>query len=269
MSDPAARPHGYPVTPAYGQQHAGPAAPTGTAGARPGGGRPAAPRSALALALGLSLVWNLLSVVGVLFLGWPAGNVFLLFWAENAVLGLCTLVKVATAQGRVPANVRVSGIFASGSPTVISLFFAFHYGLFCLVHLVFTLIVAIRIGIEPTFLLLGFPVLLLALRYTVETITTWFGPGGQRGSVSAVQAMIQPYPRIVVLHVSVLLASGLGLGGFASSSWGEWGERLRPVLAALPADWRTPGVAVVVLLVVVKTVVDLVSTRWALRAWVS
>ena len=92
------------------------------------------------------------------------------------------------------------------------------------------------------------------------------GPGGQRGSVSAAQAMIQPYPRIVVLHVSVLLAFGLGLGGFASSSWGEWGERLRPVLAALPADWRTPGVAVVVLLVVVKTGVDLVTTRWAVRA---
>lgn len=267
MSDPAARPRGYPVTPAYGQPSAGAATPGRFGGRRPDVRRGAASGSATALALGLSLVWNALAIVGVLLLGWPAGNVFLLFWAENAILGLCTLVKVATARGAVPGGVRVTGILASGSPTLTSLFFGFHYGLFCLVHLVFTVIVAIAIGIEPTFLLLGVPVVLLAVRYAVETLTTWFGAGGQRSSVSAAQAMIQPYPRIAVLHVSVLLAFGLGVGAVAASpSLAEWSERVGPVLAALPADWRTPGVAMVVLLMVVKTVVDLFTTRWALRA---
>lgn len=263
MSDPAARPHGYPSTPAYGQPPPGAATSPGDTGGRPTGRRAAAPRSATALAISLSLAWNLLTIVGVLLLGWPAGNVFLLFWAENAILGLATLVKVATARGAAPAGVRVTGVAASGSPTVIALFFAFHYGLFCVVHLVFTVIVAVSVGIEPTFLLLGLPVVLLAVRYAVETVTTWFGSGGQRDGVSAAQAMFQPYPRIIVLHLSVLLAFGLTLGSVAAAGWSE---RLRPLLAMLPPDWQTPGVAVVVLLMGVKTVVDLFTTRWALRA---
>lgn len=272
MSDPAT-PRSYPAVPAYGQLPPGsppprvPSDPGAPAQVPAGGRAAAAPRSGARLALGLSLVWNALTLLGVLAFGWPPGNVFLLFWAENAVLGLCTLVKVATARGAVPSHVHVSGIAASGNPVLLAVFFAFHYGLFCVVHLVFTIFVAVSVGVESSFLLLGFPVVLLAVRYTVETLTTWFGPEGQRRTTAPGMAMFAPYPRIIVLHLAVLVAFGLTIGhGAAASARGAWTERLAPLLATLPAGWRTPGVAVVLLLVLLKTVVDLITTRRAFRA---
>ncbi len=81
-----------------------------------------------------------------------------------------------------------------------ALFFGFHYGLFCLVHAVFTGFVAYTLGVEATFLFLGLPIVLIVIRYTVEVSTVWFG-AGQREVVSPAKAMLQPYPRIIVLHV--------------------------------------------------------------------
>lgn len=37
---------------------------------------------------------NLVPIVGVLFLGWSLGNLMLLYWAETAVIGLYTILKV-------------------------------------------------------------------------------------------------------------------------------------------------------------------------------
>jgi hypothetical protein len=225
---------------------------------------PAAPTSAPArrgvgVGLVLALAWNLVPLVGVLAFGWPAGNVLVLFWVENAVLGLCTLVKVVTARG--PAGtITVNGRPRPGTPALWALFFALHYGIFCLVHAAFTGIVAYRIGLDTGFWLLGMPVVLLAVRYAVETATSWFGPGGQRETVTPGRAMVQPYPRIIVLHLAVLLSFGLVIGG--ADAVPPW---LADLTAGLPAAWRSPGYAVVVLLLVLKTAVDLVTTRWALR----
>lgn len=260
---PPPPPPSYPATPAYGEG----------AGRRPDpfqGGRPLAgsdggppPRPAgVALAVALSVAWNAVALLGVLLLGWPAGNVLLLFWVENAVLGLVTLVKVVTAQGEPTGTLTVNGQPRQGSPALYGLFFTFHYGLFCLVHLVFTGVVAWQIGVEPTFWLLGLPAVLLVVRYAVETATSWFGADGQRRTISPSQAMGQPYPRVIVLHLAVLLSFGLVVGGAGVDGLPAW---LSAVTDLLPPGWRTEGVLAVALLLVIKTVVDLLTTRWVLR----
>ena len=271
MTGPTPPPPSYPSTPGYGEGGHGEAtAPRPRRGNPFQGGRPlsdppeepALRPSGVALAIALSVAWNLVALLGVLVLGWPAGNVLALFWVENAVLGLVTLVKVLTAQGRSTGTITVNGRPRAGSPGLYAVFFTFHYGLFCLVHLVFTGFVAVSVGLEPTFWLLGFPAVLLVVRYAVEIATSWFGAGGQRQTISANRAMVQPYPRIIVLHLAVLAAFALvisGLGPEGRPGWLQAGTDL------LPAAWRTDGVAAVALLLVLKTVVDLVTTRWALR----
>ena len=247
----------YPQMPAYGQ------------GYRPGGeasrpvtspaqapdvptGPPVRPHG-VGLALALSVAVNALTLVGVLALHWPAGNVFLLFWAENVVLGLITLVRVGTTEVT-PSN-RVST----------ALFFCVHYGLFCAVHLSFAAVVARRLGVELSFLYLGLPVALLVVRYTVELVTTWFGEDGLRRRTSPRQAMIAPYPRIVVLQVGVLLAFGLVLVTFFSGLPDSPLSEVDRVLSALPPWLGRPEVLAVVILMGVKTLVDVITTRRALR----
>ena len=265
MTGPTPPPPSYPATPAYGEggdPRPGPGNPF--PGGRPlAAEQPAGPRSSgVGLAIALSVAWNLVTLVGVLALGWPAGNVLALFWVENAVLGVVTLVKVLTAQGTSTATVTVNGRRREGSRALFGVFFTFHYGLFCLVHLVFTGFVAVGVGLEPTFWLLGLPVVLLVVRYAVETATSWFGADGQRRTISPSRAMGQPYPRIVVLHLAVIGSFALVLSGAGSGAGPAW---LRSLTGLLPPAWREDGVVVVVLLLALKTVVDVVTTRWALR----
>ena len=152
------------------------------------------------------------------------------------------------------------------TPGLSALFFCVHYGIFCLVHLAFSLVVALAVGLQPTFLLLGLPVLLLLVRYAVETVQTWFGPEGQRSGTSPSRAMVQPYPRVIVLHLAVLGAFALVItGATRSSALAGWQQRLAPLTDLLPVAWQTRGVLVVALLLAVKTVVDVATVRWALR----
>lgn len=79
--------------------------------------------------------------------------------------------------------------------------------------------------------------------------------------------MVQPYPRIIVLHVSILLASAVVIADLTQDEHlAAVRERAEPALRTLPAPWQTQGVAVVAVLVVIKTVVDVFTTRRALRA---
>lgn len=206
-----------------------------------------------ALLLGLAV--NVATLIGVTRFGWPPGNVYLLFWIENAVVGATTMVKVLTARGRqadggtgFQLNDRPAG------PVAAALFFSVHYGIFCVVHLAFTAILAYRIGMDPTWLLLGVPAILIVFRYVVELATNWFG-AGVRDRVTPGQPMIAAYARIVVLHVAVLLGWGVG----------DLGERLGWLTRLLPAGMDSPEVALVVLLLGLKTVVDLLTTVYATR----
>lgn len=116
------------------------------------------------LSVAAGVVFNFVILLGVLVFGWPPGNVFALFWIENAALGLVTLVKVASARGPSAKGITVNSRERPGSPMLFALFFTFHYGIFCVVHGVFTGIIAWKIGFEASLALLGLPVVLLLIR---------------------------------------------------------------------------------------------------------
>ena len=248
----------YPRTPAYGEGY-----PSGGAGPRPGSpapvrgaptGPPVEPRGVW-LALALSVAVNLLTLLGVLVLGWPAGNVFLLFWCENVVLGLITLVRIGTAEVDPARRVRTA------------LFFCVHYGIFCVgapgLHPRRRLAPRLRTSASSPS---GLPVVLVVVRYAVELVRTWFGPEGLRARTTPRQAMFAPYPRVVVLQVGVLVAFLLLVASFFAGLPDSPVASYGRVVGALP-DWLgRPAVLAVVVLLLVKTVVDLLTTRRALRA---
>ncbi len=212
----------------------------------------------VALAVGL----NAITVLGVVAFGWPAGNVFVLFWVENAVIGGWNVVRILTARGD-GAGERAPRLTINGRPTAVTpgplaLFFCFHYGLFCLVHAVFTGFVAYTLGVEATFLFLGLPIVLIMIRYTVEVTSVWFG-AGQRDVVSPAKAMMQPYPRIIVLHVAVIIAFAVTLSQLDGS---VVPDALQPTLTAMGA-LAGQDVWLVLLLVGLKTVADVWTTQRA------
>lgn len=160
---------------------------------------------------------NLVPVFGVLFLHWNVGAIVVLYWTENLVVGLYTLLKMLLTGGRTALGLM--------------LFFCLHYGGFCAIHGVFVLELtqfAGEISSElPTaswpgplvviqkILYFGQQILdaapqeftwaclALLLSHGVSFLLLFVGQQEyRRTSVSAL--MSSPYKRIAVLHIAVI-----------------------------------------------------------------
>jgi hypothetical protein len=141
---------------------------------------------------------NLLPVWAVLEGRAGMGDVFLVYWFENVVVWACGIVRVATAQG----IDTMGGV--TGRRTGLAPFFALHYGVFTLGHGFFAVFMAVVVGLEGGIgevLLLS---LLIAVSHLVSLAVNWFGRG-ERLVVGAGTAAWAPYPRMLVLHVGIIL----------------------------------------------------------------
>lgn len=186
------------------------------------------------LALAALVVVNLVPLFGVLFLGWRLFDILALYWLENGVIGLFTILKMLTSD---PAE---AAMLAHVSKLFRIPFFAFHYGLFWAVHGLFLFALfgdgggsfwslsgfsvrdmpasaLWRVGSEGGF---GLAALSLLLSHGVSFVTNFLGRGEFRRLTPA-ELMFQPYGRVFVLHAVVLL------GGVAVTLLGE------PLLALL------------------------------------
>ncbi|MEJ0022031.1 MAG: DUF6498-containing protein [Alphaproteobacteria bacterium] len=90
---------------------------------------PPDPRMRLARIAG-ALIVNLIPVLGVLFGGWSAFALLLLYWLENVVIGVFNIARmIAAGVAKGPGGIAACLFVVP--------FFAFHYGMFCLVHGIF------------------------------------------------------------------------------------------------------------------------------------
>lgn len=135
---------------------------------------------------------NLVPLAGVLAFGWSAGELLALYWLENVVVGASTILKMAWTG-------KASALFFVP-------FFAFHYGLFTLVHgiVVYTLFV------QPEGLALArlandlrVPFLALVASHGVSFVVH-FARGAERRAADPSKLFLAPYPRVVVMHVTVI-----------------------------------------------------------------
>lgn len=162
------------------------------------------------------VIGNLIPVGGVLFLGWDAVQILILYWVENLVLGVLTLPRILAARGDMQAAEGQS----KENPGCLGLFFTVHYGFFCMGHGVFAFILAndfIKaegVGAEGawsrTFGDPGFwwAILAIALVNLILQVREWWMRGLWR-TASPNLEMFKPYGRIVVLHVTVLFGAWL------------------------------------------------------------
>lgn len=151
---------------------------------------------------------NLIPLFGVVCYGWQVFPIMFLFWFENVVVGLFNVVKMAWAGG-LGSNVGVKLFLVP--------FFTVHYGIFTMVHglFVFAMFGADwrgGAGAFPSFdrvqdLLtqqhLGWAVLGLVVSHGFSFVTNYLRDGTYRTAVLPI-IMMQPYGRVVVLHLAIL-----------------------------------------------------------------
>lgn len=215
------------------------------------------------MASGLSLlVANLVPIFGILLFGWEPALVMLLYWLESAVIAVFNICKMLLASVfDKDGSFQPLGILGGA---FLSAFFTVHFGIFMLVHGIF-LIVFMRIGFLPAPRDWALPDMTPPGMLESVLQLFWRGDWGATlgGPASAVVAMflshgisfvihfvrgreyvaaetgnlmLLPYRRIFVMHLTIIL------GAFAVVG-----------LAALGVT----APAIVVVLVVLKTVADL------------
>lgn len=183
---------------------------------------------------------NLIPLFGVLFFGWSLFSIMVLYWLENGIIGFFNFFKIGLASGSPIPEVShasrpgpqsfVARVFSMG-------FFALHYGLFWVVHGVFVFVlfgglVAGTSGASGSAWSGGMTLAAFALllSHGASFLINFLGKKEYLG-VSPQQQMMQPYGRVVVLHITILG------GGFLVMALGT------PILA-------------LVVLIVLKTAID-------------
>jgi hypothetical protein len=186
------------------------------------------PTSALLL-----VISNLLPLIGVIWWGWNAYLLVLLFWCENVVVGVFNILRMVTANG--------GGLGGQLSKVFLIPFFTFHYGMFTFVHGIFVVAMfsggfgtgtsgatsSLPASAGPGSLLavvteairshhLGWPLLALVLSHGFSFATNYIGSGEYR-RITAPELMGRPYGRIIALHVTILIGGFLALA--TNSHW--------------------------------------------------
>lgn len=186
--------------------------------------------SLVALVLG-----NAFPIFGVLFLGWTVFPLVLLYWLENVVVGGFNILKMLLAEPRDP-------VCWAGKAFIIP-FFLVHFGGFTYVHGMlllaffgpkdvqpFSLVTAVPAAIRANHL--GWGVLSLVASHGVSFFTNYLR-NGEYERASLTTLMGQPYSRVIVLHMTVLL------GGWVVMLLGSpIGALIVLVALKTAADWR-------------------------------
>ena len=169
---------------------------------------------------------NLLPVAGVLFWNWDPGEIFIIYCLETVIIGIFNLIKMAIAGAYQKQNLWYNQGKAIPMPAIFfMLFFIVHYGLFVAVQTgIFTQVSGIGRSNGffdfflhwPKYITENSSVLLLSffISYGVKLVTEFILPR-QYKTVPLMVLMFQPYMRIFIQQVTVLLGSiflGFGAG---------------------------------------------------------
>lgn len=148
----------------------------------------------------LSLIGvNLIPIVGVVFFGWDVASIMLLYWSENVVIGFYNVLRMIKAQG------KASKYGSQGKAGTI-FFFIIHYGMFTFVHGMF---VASLFGLpEKNYLGVAVAVAGLFFSHGVSYRKN-FILQEEFKKISYDELFMQPYKRVIVMHLTIILGGGV------------------------------------------------------------
>jgi hypothetical protein len=189
---------------------------------------PVAERYRIDLPLLALVLANLVPLFGVLLLDWNVGAIVMLYWTENLVIGLYTLLKMLVTGGSAALGLM--------------LFFCLHYGGFCTIHGMFVLELTKFAGEISTQLPaaswpgplvlvqkaiyfgqqildaapqeFSWACIALLLSHGVSFLLLFIGQQEYRHTTINI-LMAAPYKRIAVLHIAVII------GGFLVIELGQ------------------------------------------------
>ena len=178
------------------------------------------------------ILTNLIPLMGVLFFEWSIASIIFLYWLENVVIGFYNVLKMITVRRQTSPGTHVPRIMQYIAKAFTIGFFILHYGAFTAAHgLVVTRLLQAFSPYSFREVLVGFIALLVS--HGVSFAQNFIGKE-EYARVTLGTLMHQPYHRVLVMHISILLGVVVGV-------------MLTP----------TPLLGVLVVLIILKTFLDL------------
>jgi len=171
--------------------------------------------SGLEASTGGLLAANAVPLVGVVLFGWNLHSLLVVYWLESGAVGAASVAKIRRAEGeddpqelpRMSFNDRSVRSFVGRSNRAIAAFFVSHYGVFWVVHGVFVLV----FGTFPGFGLADPSVVAVAavglLAYHAVSYRVNYLGDDEYEHNGPVTLMVEPYRRVVVLHVTIVIGA--------------------------------------------------------------
>lgn len=149
------------------------------------------------LPLILLIVFNLLPIAGAIQFGWNLYTLLLLYWAENALIGLYTIAKMfkASKKGELGKSRSYQAIF-----------FVTHYSTFWVMHGVILVTVLQLSGSQRQGMwqLFFATLILYAVQHGISHRANWLGQR-EFERMSSTDVMVLPYVRVAgVLLLSII-----------------------------------------------------------------
>jgi hypothetical protein len=161
----------------------------------------------------IGLAVDLLPIYAVFAWGWNAVPLVMLYWMENIIAGAMTIPRIVISGASFGWGGVIGGV-------LMSVFFVFHYGLFCLVHGTFLIAFAtfgnpegmgsapfmdltgmFQFGLQSglhvdwiIYAIAGFQVLVFVREFLIK---------GEWKNSNPMAEMFAPYSRIIVLHFGI------------------------------------------------------------------
>lgn len=190
---------------------------------RPGSARPPARGAADRVALEVSLpaaalvLANLVPVFGVLFFGWSAFDVLQAYWMESGVVGFYAIARILIAGGGSEPERGLPLGWMLAMKVFLACFFVVHFGFFMFGHGVFLFAMfgtpEVRaLGVEDMVRQSAVDALRSPLVWALFAshgcaFVIGFLRGGAYRRMSFMAQMFAPYPRIVAMHLTIILGA--------------------------------------------------------------
>ena len=157
------------------------------------------------------IIANTMPVCGAIFLGWNIADIMFVYWAETLVIGIFNLFKIRYARDSISAaRPRSARIFRK---LQLAGYFALHFGGFAAIHGFILYMISLeflKIPVQPLHLIASTwsSLVLLLISHTYSFLNN-FMKNKEHEHKSDMDVMFEPYYRVVVMHVSLLLGLGL------------------------------------------------------------
>ena len=168
----------------------------------------------------LAMATALLPLAGVMLFDWPVASIIGIYWLDNVLVGAFHALKMWAAQGRMldPAyetTLRSNAQWSDAQKDemvrnakafqhhVLPWFFCLHYGLFCVGHAAFVALLFDGAFSDFTSVVGALTLAIMLIQHAIDLRV--FRRDTALTALPRAVLMFQPYPRVIVLHLALLI----------------------------------------------------------------